>query len=304
MKNKYKGINAILTLLILCLPIGSVFAQAGPTGIGTRNPQGSLHIDGAKDNPITGAPTATQAANDVIISKTTGFVGVGVLSPIVPLDMRSSDTENALGLGTTTMTASAAAAGAVRYDTSTGPALDVSDNTSWKRVYVAPQKVVVVARKITGQLIPRITATTITNWSEVQDLTNSFNPTTGEFTAPRNGTYTFLLTFDFASTVINDGSLVESQIYQTSGTPTILASVYKTFGQSMTGTSDDANQIRDTQVGGSSTVTLTLAAGAIVVPRLYHTLVSSGSVPLRITTNSSDPANPDDGFNNLTIIEH
>lgn len=72
----------------------------------------------------------------------------------------------------------------------------------------------------------------------------------------------------------------------------------------MTGTADDANATRSTQAGGSSTVTLTLTAGTKVVTRLWHNLISSGSVPLRVTTNSTDPTNPDDGFNNLTIIEH
>ncbi len=71
----------------------------------------------------------------------------------------------------------------------------------------------------------------------------------------------------------------------------------------MTGTADDANSTRSTQAGGSSTVTLTLAAGTKVSARLYQNL-TSGAIPLRVTSNSSDPANPDDGFNNLTIIEH
>ncbi|WP_160137434.1 hypothetical protein [Chryseobacterium sp. c4a] len=161
----------------------------------------------------------------------------------------------------------------------------------------------VVARKITSQSITQNTATTIGNWSLVRDMSNSFDAASGIFTAPRDGTYTFLLTFNFNGAVINDGSRVESQFYNTS-TNTVLASVYKTFGQSMTGTADDANSTRSTQAGGSSTVTLTLTTGTKVATRLWHNLVSSGSVALRVTTNPADPTNPDDGFNNLTIIEH
>lgn len=274
-------------------------------GIGTSSPQGILHVDGAKDNPASGTLTPAQISNDVIVNKATGFIGAGVLNPQVQLDIRSAGSENALGLGTTTMSAATAGAGATRYDVNSVPVgakIEVSDGVAWNKAYIAPQKAVVVLRKVSSQSIPTATATTIINWSEVRDMSNSFDPTSGEFTAPRDGTYTFLLTFNFNGAVITDGSRVESQFYSPT-TSTVLASVYKTFGQSMTGTSDDANSTRSTQAGGSSTVTLTLTAGTKVSVRLYQNL-TSGSIPLRVTSNASDPANPDDGFNNLTIIEH
>ncbi|WET50571.1 hypothetical protein PYS58_05425 [Chryseobacterium indologenes] len=293
----------ILTTGVFYSCINQVFSQVG---IGTSNPQGALHIDGAKDNAATGDPSLMQVSNDIIINKTTGFIGAGVLNPMVKLDMRSAGSENALGLNTTTMTAVEAGAGAVRYDVANipvGAKIEVSDGVVWHKAYVAPQKAVVVARKITSQSITQGTATNINNWNLVRDMSNSFDASSGIFTAPRDGTYTFLLTFNFNGAVINDGSRVESQFYNTS-TNTTLASVYKTFGQSMTGTPDDANSTRSTQAGGSSTVTLTLLAGTKVATRLWHNLVSSGSVALRVTTNATDPTNPDDGFNNLTIIEH
>lgn len=290
---------------LLILPFCFLIKLNAQIGIGTNNPLGSLHVDGAKDNPASGVPTPAQLSNDVIINKTTGFIGAGVLNPQVQLDMRSAGSENSLGLGTTSMSAVAAGAGATRYDVNNipvGAKIQVSDGIVWNKVYLAPQKAVVVVRKIASQSIPTATPTTITNWSEVRDMSNSFDPITGEFTAPRNGTYTFLLTFNFTGAVISDGSRVESQFYNPT-TGIVLASVYKTFGQSMTGTADDANSTRSTQAGGSSTVTLTLTAGTKVSARLYQNL-TSGAIPLRVTSNSSDPANPDDGFNNLTIIEH
>ncbi|RDC56142.1 hypothetical protein DU508_11010 [Pedobacter chinensis] len=294
----------LFTYLILSMFTGVTYAQ---TGVGTRNPQGKLHIDGAKDNPVTGVPTASQVANDVIVTND-GFVGVGVLAPKVKLDIRSAGTQNAIGIGTTTMTASAAAAGAVRYDVvnvSVGPKIQVSDGTSWNKIYLAPQKAVVVARKIVTSSIPSGgSGTIISNWQEVRDMSDSFDPTTGVFTAPRAGTYTFLLTFNFVGVPVIDGSRVETQFYNMT-TSTILARGYKTFGKSMTGTTNDGGAIatRNTQAGGSSTITLTLAEGATVVPRLYQN-ISASSVNLRVTTNAADPANPDAGFNNLTIIEH
>ena len=293
----------IVILAGVCSFFSPIDAQ---TGIGTSNPQGILHVDGARDNAATGTPTTAQAANDVVVSKTTGFVGLGVLEPKVKLDMRSPSLENALGLNTTTMSAALAGAGAVRYDVinvPAGPKIEVSDGSVWSKAYVAPQKSVVVARKITSQSITQGVAANIVNWNVVRDMSNSFDAVLGIFTAPRDGTYTFLLTFNFNGVVINDGSRVESQFYNTT-TNTVLASVYKTFGQSMTGTPDDANATRSTQAGGSSTVTLTLNAGTKVVARLWHNLISSGAVTLRVTSNSTDPTNPDDGFNNLTIIEH
>ncbi|UZU00081.1 hypothetical protein ODZ84_11145 [Chryseobacterium fluminis] len=58
-------------------------------GISTQNPQGTLHVDGAKDNPATGAPSASQAANDVVITST-GDMGVGTTVPDTKLHVVSS----------------------------------------------------------------------------------------------------------------------------------------------------------------------------------------------------------------------
>ncbi|SIR02679.1 hypothetical protein SAMN05880574_1571, partial [Chryseobacterium sp. RU37D] len=67
-------------LLVLCLIIlKSVFLSA-QVGIANANPQATLHVDGAKDNPVTGVPNASQAANDAVVTKT-GQLGVGTISP-------------------------------------------------------------------------------------------------------------------------------------------------------------------------------------------------------------------------------
>ncbi|MDR4953622.1 hypothetical protein REB14_15695 [Chryseobacterium sp. ES2] len=60
-------------------------------GINTANPQGIFHIDGSKDNPATGVPTALQQANDFVVTPT-GSVGVGTVSPDASavLDLASS----------------------------------------------------------------------------------------------------------------------------------------------------------------------------------------------------------------------
>ena len=63
--------------------------SGGNVGINTSNPQGIFHVDGAKDNPTTGVPTATQQSNDFVVSNT-GSIGIGISSPSTKLHVNSS----------------------------------------------------------------------------------------------------------------------------------------------------------------------------------------------------------------------
>ena len=58
-------------------------------GINTTNPQGVFHVDGAKDNPSTGAPTTAQI-NDFIVTST-GNVGIGIVAPQRKLDINANN---------------------------------------------------------------------------------------------------------------------------------------------------------------------------------------------------------------------
>lgn len=58
-------------------------------GISTPNPQGSFHVDGAKDNVSTGVPTVAQQSNDFVVLSN-GNVGVGTVNPSNKLDIRST----------------------------------------------------------------------------------------------------------------------------------------------------------------------------------------------------------------------
>lgn len=83
--NNLKFIQMKKNLIILCLMTVSSLAYS-QVGINTPNPQGTFHIDGAKDNAETGTPTAAQQANDFTVTST-GNVGVGTTAPAAKLDV-------------------------------------------------------------------------------------------------------------------------------------------------------------------------------------------------------------------------
>lgn len=71
-----------MSLISSCL----LFAQVG---INTTNPQTTFHIDGAKDNPSSGNPSAAEQLNDFSVTST-GNVGIGTSTPAAKLDIISS----------------------------------------------------------------------------------------------------------------------------------------------------------------------------------------------------------------------
>jgi len=84
-----------LTASLLLLSFGNTayFAQVG---INTQNPQTIFHVDGAKDNPATGAPTTAQQLNDVVVTPL-GRLGVGTNAPANSLEVNSG-TANVSGV--------------------------------------------------------------------------------------------------------------------------------------------------------------------------------------------------------------
>jgi hypothetical protein len=75
----------IPSLLLFGLGTSVLYAQVG---INTQNPQAQFHVDGAKDNPTTGTPTAAQQANDVVVTQD-GRLGVGTTSPANNIEIKS-----------------------------------------------------------------------------------------------------------------------------------------------------------------------------------------------------------------------
>lgn len=76
------------------LPLGIVlgsFLMKAQVGINTPNPQGMFHVDGGRDNPISGIPSTVEQSNDFIVTST-GNVGIGITNPARKLDIKSTTT--------------------------------------------------------------------------------------------------------------------------------------------------------------------------------------------------------------------
>lgn len=283
-----------IALILMILNV-STFVGYSQTGVGTRNPLGALHIDGQMDNPLFGPPSDSQEVNDVIITASKGFIGVGTVFPQVKLDLRSTGLQNAIGIGTTTMAASAAETGALRYYHSPGGnnpphQLQTSDGVVWHNTLVSKEKTVVVARIMTGgQLFPANQRTNVLNWTKVADPDNVFAASTGVFTAPRTGVYSFYITYNFMVDRVSANSRIEVNMMGGNNFNTILSYSTRSYGQNTLWV----------QMGGAAIATLQLNQGEQVRPALLN----ATSYPrwLRV---ANDPSHVDFGFNNITILEH
>ncbi|WP_048509332.1 hypothetical protein [Chryseobacterium sp. FH2] len=84
MKNKFMIASYLLVS-------GILFSQVG---INNQKPQGIFHVDGAKDNPATVAPNATQQLNDFVVDAS-GKVGIGTTTPSQKLEINTGGTTSA-----------------------------------------------------------------------------------------------------------------------------------------------------------------------------------------------------------------
>lgn len=218
--------HKIKSLVCTCIPVVLFVTQASAQmGVGTHDPA----------NPVEIKTNATTTAKNVIVDNT-GKIGVLVASPKVAMDLRSSGTNGSVAIGYTDQSAAAAGKGALRYVNS--PAIGVlgyleySDGTNWVSYFpYGKPRIVVMARKTTqntevfegpdsgaytGMMQRR--SSYLTNWTEVSDTdsgvatgVNNFNPTTGEFVAPRAGVYFATFTYALANQVVEAGNNVQTE---------------------------------------------------------------------------------------------
>ncbi|QES94040.1 hypothetical protein F0358_15610 [Empedobacter brevis] len=279
--------------LALLLFLGTTLGMYAQVGINTKDVKGTFHVDGKKDNQSP--PTTEQTGNDFVVT-TNGNVGVGTITPAVKLDLRStSNLNNALGIGSTSKTAETVGAGAIRYVDVSGGKLQVSDGVQWMDIYSTPKKSFVVARIRTADKAIKFvynTASVLSGWEVTNDVSSSFNGTTGEFTAPRDGVYTFSFAYDFVqegSTFLANSS-VESQFVKNNNL--IEVKCLKTYGKST----------RGAQAGGNCVSSMKLNENDKVVVRLLQRIDNSTSGGRGLRSSPTVNA-PNFGFNNLTIVE-
>ena len=177
---------------------------------------------GTTTGSITGTTALTFAAggtnqNVTLTPSGTGYtllngnVGIGTTTPSVKLDARATSGDGALGIGTSSATASTTGAGALRYSTSSGGILEYSNGTAWNTLTSTVTKSTVIASKSSAQTIIHNTSATVVGWTEIVDNNNTFNPSTGVFTAPRTGNYVFNFSYAFtASNYSSTPSVIEA----------------------------------------------------------------------------------------------
>lgn len=279
--------------------------------------QGNAQIGVGVDNPANPVEVKTDAGK-VIIDKT-GKIGVLVANPKVAIDLRSG-TNGAVALGNTDKTAVQAGAGALRYVAS--PAIGVkgylefSDGTNWVSFFPKGKpRIVVMANKVTQDTylfesgtpseigpksgIVQRRSSYLTNWTEKLDSdsgvpTNNFDPSTGEFIAPRTGVYFATFTFALQSSQVNTlGNNQTEAIWEVRNPAGTITQRVKTNNGYASDTGISPNAV---PVGSACTVSVYLNKGDKLRPFTWITVAFDGTVSQFDISGSGV-------YNSLTIVE-
>ncbi len=242
-----------------------------------------------------------------------------VANPKVAIDLRSG-TNGAVALGNTDKTAVQAGAGALRYVAS--PAIGVkgylefSDGTNWVSFFPKGKpRIVVMANKVTQDTylfesgtpseigpksgIVQRRSSYLTNWTEKLDSdsgvpTNNFDPSTGEFIAPRTGVYFATFTFALQSSQVNTGGNNQTEaIWEVRNPAGTITQRVKTNNGYASDTGISPNAV---PVGSACTVSVYLNKGDKLRPFTWITVAFDGTVSQFDISGSGV-------YNSLTIVE-
>lgn len=228
--------------------------------------------------------TSDAGSNKTAAIYRTGNIGIGNTTPNAKLDIRTNPTNTSdpgsgyLGIGTTTTAANTAGAGAIRYSTSSGGILEYSNGINWNTLEGTVSKATVIATKTTSQTINDQTPTNITDWSEVTDNANAFDPATGLFTAPRSGNYVFNFSYAFSNSAYTNSNNLVIEAWMTCSDNTKLRKQLLAAPVNIS-----------TRCGAMISFVVNLNLGETIRPSIWHATGASRSL--------------ENGFNNLSVVE-
>ena len=309
-----KYINTRYILLIWILPFIFNVSQANAqTGLGTKDPQNALEV-------------VTVEGNKNIVFTFEGKLGFDTNNPMFPLDIRQAESQ-IIGLGMTDQSAVDAGEGAMRYVPSPTMGakgyMEYSDGKRWVGLYPGGKpRLCIIAEKRSNKTkkFEEVAGGGITNieienngirsrmishlidWQEKLDTdsgedTDNFSPSTGEFIAPRDGTYLALLSFTFASTPIAGAynNQIEAVWDIRDSNDILITRVKSSRGYSdNSGGSNDRNSGK-VEASATCLVGVSLKKGQKLIPTTWIDLTSGAGTPVALNTN--------EGYNILTIVE-
>ncbi|MBD8349815.1 hypothetical protein [Dysgonomonas sp. HGC4] len=183
-------------------------------GINTINPLATLDIIASTEKTASAKVLKVTNSNATEIATTTNLGRFGSLnsSPATRLDIRNPSNNSSIGIGTTSITAATIGAGAIRYDPST-EMLQYSDGVQWMSLVTSEARTCIIANNGNATVqFPNNTSTTITKWTTTYDANNNFNPTTGIFTAPKDGVYTACFMILCRTITVNANSYIQATL--------------------------------------------------------------------------------------------
>jgi hypothetical protein len=197
-------------IAIAIISLFLVVSSHAQIGINTKTPQATLDIVSENNISNTQVLSVKNTSNTEIFSlRNQGYLGLGVSNPNIRLDLRNGNNNSIIGIGTSKQTAISVQAGTLKYDIAS-KALFFSDNNVWNKLSSNVIKTYVIANiNNSNQTFLNNTSTTIQNWQVKEDLLNTFSSSTGEFIAPRTGTYTISVIATF-----NNGSVLQNSYMQ------------------------------------------------------------------------------------------